>query len=352
MMRQLPTAAREWTVVGVTVALLALVPLAVATFWIQLLALTGILAIVTMGFNLTFGVAGQINLAIGGFFAVGAYASALLTTKASWPIGYAALAGLGIAGTLAYLVAWPTSRLRGLYVAMATLALQLGITAFLVHTEPITNGPVGVFGVKRPVVGGFRFATEQSYYYLILVVATAVFLVMRALLRSRTGRAYEAIREDEDAARSLGIRTALYKVSAFVVGALCASLAGSLYAHFNRFVSPESFDVVRSIQILTMAVVGGLGSNVGAVVGAAVVVLLPEYLIGLLPEGAPNVGLYQSLIFGALMLLVLIFAPGGIAGLGRRLWRRLGQLRRGRPPSAPGSPAGSPDLSDAARRSG
>jgi branched-chain amino acid transport system permease protein len=218
--------------------------------------------------------------------------------------------------------------------------VQLGISAILVYAVPLTNGPVGIFGVRRPEIGDFRFGTERSYYYLILAAAAVVFIVMRALLNSRTGRAYEAIREDEDAARSLGIRAARYKVSAFVVGALCASLAGSLYAHFNRFVSPESFDVSRSIQVLTMAVVGGLGSNVGAVVGAGVVVLLPEYLIGLMPEGGANIGLFQSLIFGAVMLIVLIFAPGGIAGLARRV-RAAGARIAGRRARGAG-PAGVP----------
>ena len=305
---------RQWVAVGATVATIALVPLVVDSFWLQLLTLGGILAILTIGFNLTFGVAGQINLAMGGFMAIGAYSSALLTTKTSWPAMLGALVGLAIAGVVAYVIGWPTSRLRGLYIAMATVAVQLAIVAFLVNARWLTNGPIGVFNIRRPVVFGLTLTTETAYFYLVLVVSLLVFLAVRALLKSRIGRGFEAIREDEEAARSLGIHVARLKVHAFVIGALCASIAGSLYAHFIRFVSPESFDITRSMQVLGMAVVGGLGSNIGAVIGAVVVIVIPEYVRRLLPNALPNIGLYQSLIYGTAMLIVLLFAPGGITG--------------------------------------
>lgn len=321
---------REIILICVCFAALFLLPNLLDDYGLTLLIGAGIFAIVTMGFNLTFGVAGQINLAIGAFFACGAYSSALLTTQASWPPYTAAALGMAIAGSASYVLAWPTSRLRGLYVAMATLLVQEGATAFLVHAQWLTNGPVGVFNVQRPHAFGQTLATPTSFYYLVLAVGAFVFLALRSLLRSRAGRAFHSVREDEEVARSLGIKATHYKVASFVIGGMVASIAGSLYAHFNGYVSPSSFDISFSIQVLSMAVVGGLGRNVGAVLGAFAISLVPQYLVQQLPSDTANIGLWQDLIFGLSMLFVLMWATRGLAGLFDAIPRLVALGRNGR----------------------
>ncbi|MDO8308898.1 MAG: branched-chain amino acid ABC transporter permease [Actinomycetota bacterium] len=306
---------------GVAVALVALVaiglmglPVVADDYLLRIVGGAAILAIATMGFNVTFGAAGQINLAIAAFFGVGAYTTGLLATRTDVPSWIACLLGMTLAGLSACLVAIPTSRLRGLYLAMATLALNQAAIAFAVHATSITNGSIGISSIPRPYIAGGAVAL-RDHYYLIVAIGFLVFILMSALLRSRPGRASVAVREDEVLARSLGIRARHYKVATFVIGSVVASLAGSLYAQFYGFISPGAFDVTLSIQILSMAVIGGLGSTTGAVIGAFVIALLPPVIVNRLPDDTLNVGLYESLIYAVAVFVVLLWAPRGIVGM-------------------------------------
>lgn len=298
----------------VAAALFIALPHLFSDYAVQLVTGAGILAIATLGLNVTFGAAGQMNLAIGASFAVGAYSSALLTTKGDQSAVAACLVGMAIAGAGGLVVAWPTVRLKGLYLAMATLAVSQGVTAVAIHATDLTNGSIGVFAIPRPELFGHVFIDLDSYYYLVLAIGAVVLLLTSALLRSRPGRACVAVREDEVVARSVGISAHRYKTAAFVIGSVIASLAGSLYAHFYGFISPDAFDITLSIQILSMAVVGGLGSSTGAVVGAFVVTLVPQYFVDSLPDDTRNVGLYAELFYALAVFAVLLWAPKGLVG--------------------------------------
>jgi branched-chain amino acid transport system permease protein len=220
-------------------------------------------------------------------------------------------------GLVACLTGIPTLRLRGHYLAIATLALQLAIVQFFIQASGLTGGTVGVFGIERPTLFGFSFKANAAYYELIAGAAIVAYLLARQIVRSRFGRALTAIREDEVAASVLGINPSVYKVAAFTLSAMYAGLAGSLFAYQILFISPVSFGIEGSISALTMVVIGGVGSNLGAVIGAVVVTLIRQVLF--------SFGDLEFLIYGVWLMLVMIFFPGGIVGVSRQLrvwWER------------------------------
>jgi branched-chain amino acid transport system permease protein len=222
-------------------------------------------------------------------------------------------------GAVAFLVGIPTLRLKGHYLAIATLALQLGIFEFLVKAK-ITNGTVGIFGIERPALFGLSLESNAAYYEVIAIAAILTFLFAQWLVKSRFGRGLVAIREDEVAAAVVGINTWLYKVIIFAISAMLAGLAGTLYAYQILFISPITFNLDYSVVILSMVVIGGLGSNVGAVLGAVVVSVINQLLFSL--------GDLQFLIYGAWIVLVMVFFPEGLAGFGRSLYT-IGRTRLG-----------------------
>jgi branched-chain amino acid transport system permease protein len=295
----------------VAMAALALPLLTQNAYFIQVASALGIAVILSLGLSILYGYTGQMSFAHAGLFGIGAYTSVILTTN--WGAHF--LVGLACAvlapGILACVIGLPTLRLRGHYLAIATLALQLAIVQFFVQASGLTGGTVGVFGIERPVLFGISFRSNAAYYELIAIAAIGAYLLAQQIANSRFGRALTAIREDETAAMVLGINPSGYKVAAFTISAMYAGLAGALFAYQILFISPVSFGIEHSITALTMVVIGGVGSNVGAVIGAALVTLIRQVLF--------SFGELEFFVYGLWLMLVIIFFPGGIAGIGRTL---------------------------------
>jgi branched-chain amino acid transport system permease protein len=267
-----------------------------------------IYAVFVTGLNLFMGYAGQVSFGHNAFAALSGYASAVLTSTYGWaPLGaFAAGMALALAGAL--LVGYPTLRLKGHYLAMATLAIGLIVYEVAVHWQAVTGGYMGISAIPPLGIGRFELVSDRAQLaFLSLIVAFATWSAMR-LRSSRFGRALAAIAGSEDAARALGIDVAHYKLVAFLISAAYAALAGSLFVHVVGFVSPEVFGLHMVVLAFTMLYVGGIGTAAGPLVGAVIVSLLPETFRALKD--------YQDLAYGAGLILLLIYAPKGLASIG------------------------------------
>jgi branched-chain amino acid transport system permease protein len=278
-------------------------------------------AVAILGLNVLVGYSGQISLGHGAFFALGAYVAAILIQKEGFPhlltIPIAGLAGL-LAG---FLVGLPALRIRGVYLALLTLGLAVAAPPLIKRFDSLTEGSQGI-NVLQPEPPAFLdwLEPDQFSYYLALVLALPLFLLVANLLRGRVGRALTAIRDREIVAKALGVNLALFKTGAFAVSAAYAAIGGVLYVFAIGYVSPESFTLVLSISFLAAVVVGGLATVTGAVLGAAFIVLVPEYA-GKVDDALAGV------IYGAVIIAVMFLEPGGAMGFGRRV---RGWIERGR----------------------
>jgi branched-chain amino acid transport system permease protein len=305
----------RWGGLVALAAVVAVLPLLLPNnFYFDVAVKIGLNAIVCVGLNLLIGYAGQISLGHAGFFALGAYASALLTRRFGVPAPLAMLAGAAGVGVLAFIVARPILRLRGHYLAMATLGLGIIISIVLNRELDITGGPDGT-SVAAFALGEWRITQVGDWYWI--VGGSLIFVVWLSLnvIDSSVGRALRALHGSEIAATTIGIDTARYKVRIFVVSAVIASIAGSLFAHAERFVTPIEAGFLRSIEFVTMVVLGGMASTFGAVVGAAILTALPQALAGFHD--------YKHVALGAILIGVMIFMPRGLVPtlrdmLGRR----------------------------------
>lgn len=323
----------------VLVTLLALPFLQPHQFVLHMLALVAISAIVALGLQLLLGFSGQLSIGQAAFYGIGAYTSALLTTKLGVPF-LGALFAAGLAASVISLLMVPITRLSGAYLAVATLGFTILVYLFIKNEEWLTGGSYGFMGIPRASLFGTVLRDPGHAYLLCVVVAALVYFALARLQRSRFGRAINAIRQNEDAARASGISVTLLKSQCFVIAAFVAGLAGSLYAHQVRYLAPNDFTFWKSIEILIMVVIGGMGSLFGAVLGAAVVVLLPEIL--------REIGDYRMLVFGAILMAVMLFGEAGLAGFLNAICRRLTQsLRPSR--GATGAPPATTDSRTRAR---
>lgn len=310
---------RRWLTVGafVLVLLLALwAPFYFVPFRVFQFTRVLIFAIAILGLGLLTGYNGQISLGHGAFFAIGAYTAAILTAQAGWPFLLVVPPALVITFALGYGVGIPALRLHGLYLALVTLALAVVTPPILRRFDGLTGGAMGLT-VPQPEPPAWTGLAEDQYLYLMALVAAVVaFVLVRNLINSRIGRAMIAIREDELAAETMGVDLARVKTLAFAWSAMLAGLAGVLFTWTIGFVSPDSFTIVLSIELLAALVVGGLGSIWGALLGGLFLVYIPN-LSEDLNQAAPGIA------FGALLILAMYVFPGGIAGLARRLWSRV-----------------------------
>ena len=283
-------------------------------------AAAGLNVILAVGLNLLMGYAGQISLGHAAFFGVGAYASAILTTRFGWPSLLALVAGLLATGALAWLFARPILRLRGHYLAMATLGFGVIVHVVTVQATGWTGGPDGLAGIPPLDLFGWRIEGDLQWYGLIAAAMLLSIWLSLNLVDSQFGRALRAVHGSEFAAQMMGVDTGRAKAQAFVVSALFAAFAGSLFAHQQAFVSPDSFNLAVSVELVTMVVLGGLASTFGAACGAIALTLLQQGLVVFED--------YEMLVHGALLMAVMIFMPQGLfVGLTqalRRLWRVLG----------------------------
>lgn len=334
-MSEFPT--RRVLGVAAWVAVLALTPFVVDTYYVGLAATVGVSALLAMGLILVIGYAGQFSLAQAAFFGVGAYGSGLLTVRLDWSPGVALLAAAALATGLAYALGKPIFRLRGHFLAMGTLALTQ-IFFLLVNNLGFTGGSSGFGGIPPFSVLGWEFGDLDMQFWLAWAAVGAALWALLRIRHSREGRALRALRAHEAAAASCGVDVSWSKTRAFAGSAFLGSIAGSLYAHQIRYLNPAPFDVLRSIESLEVAVIGGLASPWGAVAGAVGLEAIGQGIADVLPAvfGAASVGAGETLVLGALLVLVLVVWPAGIIGgltaLVALLRRR---LRAGRTEPAP-----------------
>ncbi len=302
-------------------AVAGLTPLVVTdTYLLSLGSLIGLFALAVTGLNLLIGMAGQVSLGQAAFFGLGAYASGVLTVHLGLPVGLGMFAALVLTGGIALVLAVPTLKLEGHYLVMATLGLNMIFTIVCIQWEPLTGGSSGLFGIPGIVLFGVDLSADRNFFYLVWAVLLIVLRLCFNLLRTRPGRALRSLHQGDLLPTSLGIPVVRYKIALFVAAALLAGLAGCLYAHYLQFISPHSFDMFVSLQLVTMTAVGGLGNLWGGIFGAAFLLLLPEWLHAM-PELMP-------LLHGLILMFVLMFCPRGLlpalGGLVRKLWRRHG----------------------------
>lgn len=284
-------------------------------YLMNVLVFVGINTMLAIALNLLLGYAGQISLGHAGFFGLGAYISGILTTTyALNPWAAMPLAAL-VVGCLAYLIGFPILKLKGHYLAMATLGLGIIIYIVFNETVDLTGGPSGLSGIPNLEAAGVVFDSDVKNYYLIWGVTLAVMLFSLNLANSRVGRALRAVHDSEVAAQVLGVNARALKVQIFALSAVISSLAGSLYAHTMTFISPASFGFNFSVELLTMVVIGGLGSIYGSFLGAALLTLLPELL-----RGAND---YDIIIYGGLLMIMVMFMPGGLVRGIPTLYRKI-----------------------------
>jgi branched-chain amino acid transport system permease protein len=312
----------------VVTALIALPWVEPDKFALHILSLIAIASIAAMGLQVLLGYSGQLSIGQAAFYGIGAYTSALLTARLGVPFPLA-LIGAGATAAIASLLMVPITRLTGAYLAVATLGFSIIVFLFIQNEEWLTGGSYGFIGIARAELFGYALRDPMSSYYLNVGVAALVYFTFARIEASRFGRAINAIRQDADATRASGIRVTLLKSECFVIAAFVAGLAGSLYAHEVRYLAPNDFTFWKSIEILIMVVIGGVGRLAGAILGAAVVVGLPEYLRA--------IGDYRMLVFGAILIATMLFGEGGLAALLATLGRRVaaGAMR-----SAPKLPPG------------
>jgi branched-chain amino acid transport system permease protein len=300
---------RERLLLGAVVVAVALVALFAGGYFVYLLNLIGIFALVAIGLNMLTGFSGQISLGHAGFFAIGAYASALLTQRLGLPFWLAIAIGGAGATLIGALIALPALRLKNLYLAIATLGFGIVTQKMIFEWRPLTGGGGGM-QVPPPMLGSLSLATGSRMTWVIGITLLAGTWAAFKLAKGRTGRALAMLRDSETAAACIGIHVARYKVIAFAVSAFYTAVAGGLYANLVRYINPESFNVNMSIMFLAMIVIGGMGSVRGALLGAAFYVVVPEALRGF--KDAPG------LIFGISLMLVVILLPGGLTTLLQR----------------------------------
>jgi len=282
----------------------------VGGYFVALAGFALIYAIFVTGLNIFMGYAGQASFGQNAFAAIGGYTSAVLTTAYGVPPIAALVIGVIGAVVCALLIGYPTLRLKGHYLAMATLAIGLIVYEITVQWQSVTKGYMGISGIPPLGIGSFEAASDREQLVLLSVLVALCMASAWLIRHSRFGRALVALSGSEDAARALGIGVARYKLAAFVVSAVYAAIAGSLFVHIVGFVSPEVFGLSMVVLGFTMLYVGGISTITGPLVGAVVINLLPETVRGLKE--------YQDLVYGAALILLLIYAPGGLAALGSR----------------------------------
>ncbi len=276
-------------------------------YLIRTLDLAGLYILLALGLNIVVGYAGLLDLGYVAFYAVGAYVYALLASPQlgyHLPFLFLFVLGGGLAALAGALIGAPTLRLRGDYLAIVTMAFGEIIRILLNNLDRLTNGPQGIIQIDAPAVLGYPFDTPLKIYYLVLFLCIVSVYFIRNLERSKIGRAWAAIREDEDAARAMGLNTRNLKLLAFAMGATTAGVAGVIFAGLQGFVSPESFTFWESIFILCMVVLGGMGSIPGVIVGSVILVVLPELL--------RQYSDYRMVFFGLSLTVMMVVRPEGI----------------------------------------
>ncbi len=302
----------KFTLLCITIASLLIPMVVTESYHLHLVNITYIYMILALSLGLIVGFIGELSLGHAAFFAIGAYTSALITKD----LGLSFWITLPLAVTLTafagLLVGYPSLKLKGPFFAITTLAFGEITRLVINNLEWLTRGAMGLPGIKPPdpitipKLFTIDFYDRRAFYYLILLFVFLAIIIIYRIVYSRVGRAFVAIREDEVLAKSIGINAMRYKRMAFVVASAMAGLAGCLYAHYFLFISPVTFDVAQSINIVLMVIIGGSNSILGPILGAFLITLLPEILRAIAE--------YRMVIYGAILVFAIIFMPEGIVG--------------------------------------
>ena len=289
---------------GLLMAVLLVLPWVVPnSYYMDLAIRIGINAIIVIGLNLLIGFAGQISLGHAGFLGIGAYASAVLPTHFGWHPLLAMAAGAAATAVIAAVVARPIFKLKGNYLAMATLGLGIIINIVLRNEAQWTGGPDGM-PVPAMALFGFELSTDRHWYWVVAAMLTFSVWASLNMIDSPFGRALRALHGSEVAAQVVGVNIVRYKVTIFVMSAVFASILGSVTAHYMAFVTPNFADFFHSVELVTMVVVGGMASVFGSIIGAVLLTALPQALATF--EG------WETVVFGAVLMLCMIFLPKGL----------------------------------------
>ncbi|OZI65388.1 branched-chain amino acid ABC transporter ATP-binding protein/permease [Bordetella genomosp. 1] len=325
--------AKSFAAGAALVSLALVLALTLNSYYVFVLANIALIAIVGIGLNVLLGLTGQVSFGHVGFYAIGAYTVAILTTKAGWGFWPAWAAGTLLAAAMGALLALPALRVKGPYLAMITIAFSFIVQHAAVEMRDLTGGQSGIMGILPPQLWA-GWGPEQTVAILAIVTATIVLVAYALLARGSWGAAMRAVNDSETAAQSIGLNPLVIKTAAFTISAAAAGLAGGLFAPLSSFVTAETFSFMQSILFVLVVIVGGAGTVAGPIIGALIVGVLPELLASL--------EAYRLLFFGALLLLVLWVAPDGAVGLWRQLWRGA------KPAAAPRVAAAEPAVAEVA----
>ena len=312
--------------VGIVAGLVALafVPLFAGTYWLDVLNRIGIAIIGAIGLNILVGFTGQISIGQAAFLAVGAYSTAILGTKVGLPFWLAIPLAGALTSVFGLVFGVPSLRLKGLYLAIATLAAYFITTYVVIHWESMTNGVLG-FNVAPPSFLGRPIDSDERVFYLIYALVVPAVLFAKNLFRTRVGRAFIAVRDRDVAASVIGVSLYRYKLLAFLISSFYAGVAGGLMAYHSRIVFPDAFTLLVSIDYLAMIIIGGMGSIIGSIFGAVFMTLLPEVLklsatslTGVYPNAFGLIASARDIVFGLAIIFFLMYEPAGLA----RIWER------------------------------
>jgi branched-chain amino acid transport system permease protein len=299
----------KWKILGWIIALIILfaAPLFLGKYTVFLLSLLAIYALVALGLNLLMGYTGQIAAGHAGFLALGAYFTAIIGENLQWMPCPVTLLLAGIfTGAVGFLLGIPILRLKGFYIAMATIAFGVVVSEVILQWSSLTGGDDG-FSVPTAHIAGFVFDSDYKLYYLIVPITLIMTLLAKNLVNGYIGRAFIALRESEIAAQTIGIDLAMYKTIAFAISAFYTGVAGGLFAYLITYLSPDAFTIELSVDFVAMIVIGGMGSILGSIIGAVILTGMQQVLAGLLD--------LQVLIFGISLIVFMIFMPKGITGM-------------------------------------
>lgn len=274
----------------------------------DVMVFVGIYSIITMALCLLTGYAGQISLGHASFFGLGAYISGIITTRYGLNPWLCLLIGVAVSALVALIIGAPSLKLRGHYLAMATLAFCIIITIILNESIAYTGGPDGLAFIPGISIMGYPIDSVAKYYFLVWGVVLLALLLSLNIIRSRVGRALRSIHGSELAANAMGVNVSKYKIYVFVFSAVLASIAGSLYTHYLNFINPASFDLFVSIKLLIMIILGGMHSLWGAIVGATLITFLSYEWLHYFEDA-------EVMIYGIIVLVIVIFLPGGLVSV-------------------------------------
>jgi branched-chain amino acid transport system permease protein len=295
------------TLIVLAILVTGLLPAAMNNYQIHILDLAVLYVILSIGLDLSLGYCGQLNLSHSAFYAVGAYTSAILTTKFGFNFWEALPFSIVFSTLCGILIGLPSLKVRSHYLAIATLGLSIAINNVIINLNDFTGGPTGISGIPKPSFFGMVLDSEFSYYYLVLVIAVLLFLFARLIVTHSIGRSFRAVREDHIASQALGINIAKQQILSFALSGFFAGIAGTLYSHMLSYVSPDTFNFNEMMFMLTIVVIGGMGNIYGSIAGAIILIVGREWL-----NQFQN---WQQVIYGAMIVLLMVFLPGGLVSI-------------------------------------